>query len=271
MPSLKKFQKIIYDHFKKNGRSFPWRETRDPYKILVSEIMLQQTQAPRVVEKYNSFLKRFPAAEKLAHASDKAVLKEWQGLGYNRRSLNLKKAAEIVVTDYRGNFPKDYETLLTLPGVGPATAGDLLAFVWNKPMIVIETNIRSVFIHFFFSDQKKISDNELLPLIKKTLDKKNPRNWYYALMDYGAYLKKTLPNPNRQSRHYTKQTAFRGSNRELRSKILKYILAYPKQPQTIIAASLDLPEEHIQNNLITMTKEGLIKEKKVKNIKVFYI
>ena len=173
--------------------------------------------------------------------------------------------------DHRGKFPKDYETLLTLPGVGPATAGDLLAFAWNKPMIVIETNIRSVFIHFFFSDQKNISDNELLPLIKKTLDKKNPRNWYYALMDYGAYLKKTLPNPNRQSRHYTKQTAFRGSNRELRSKILKYILAYPKQPQTIIAASLDLPEEHIQNNLITMTKEGLIKEKKVKNIKVFYI
>ena len=271
MPSLKEFQKTIYDHFEKNGRSFPWRETRDPYKILVSEIMLQQTQAPRVIEKYNSFIKRFPTVEKLARASDKAVLQEWQGLGYNRRGLNLKRAAEMIVNNYKGTFPKDYDTLLTLPGIGPATSGDLMAFAWNKPEVIIETNIRSVFIHFFFSDEKNIPDSKLLPLIKKTLDKKNPRNWYYALMDYGAFLKKTLPNPSRQSRHYTKQSTFRGSNRELRSKILKYILNYPKQPLTIIASSLDLPEDTIQKNLSTMTREGLIKEKVVKKIKVFYI
>ncbi len=271
MPSPVSFKKTILDYYKQNGRSFPWRKTNDPYKILVSEIMLQQTQAPRVIEKYHSFLKRFPTIKKLAKASTASVLREWQGLGYNRRGLALKNLAVEVMKKYNGTLPKKYDELISLPGIGPATAGDLLAFAWNKPAIVIETNIRTVFIHHFFKDQTNISDQAIIPLIKKTLDKKNPRKWYWALMDYGAFLKKTLPNPSRRSRHYTKQSPFRGSNREIRSKILKYLLLYKKQSLVTIAHSLSLSPEIIQKNLIIMKKEKLISSVKKGNDTLFSI
>lgn len=271
MPSVSQFQNIVLDYYASHGRSFPWRKTKNPYNILVSEIMLQQTQASRVIEKYNSFLKRFPTIEKLAKASTISVLKEWQGLGYNRRGLNLKRLAEEVVKNYGGTIPKDYEKLLRLPGIGPATAGDLLAFAWNKPSVVIETNIRTVFIHHFFKDKTNISDKEITPLINKTLYRKNPRQWYWALMDYGAFLKKTLPNPSRRSRHYIKQSPFRGSNRELRSKILKYLLLYSKQPLSTISSSLEASPEMIQKNLIAMEKEKLIKVTIKNKVKLFSI
>lgn len=269
MPSVKAFHKIIKDYYRQHGRSFPWRKTKDPYKILVSEIMLQQTQAPRVIEKYTSFLKRFPSVTILASARTTAVLQEWQGLGYNRRGLALKKAAEIIVEKYKGSVPKSLEALMSLPGVGPATAGDILAFAWNQPSIVIETNIRAVFIHFFFKDSVNIPDSEILPLIKKTLDKTNPRDWYYGLMDYGAYLKKTQINPSRRSKHYTSQSPFAGSNRELRSKILKYLLAYSKQPIENIIESLSIDKENIEKNLIIMVKEGLL-EQRIYRKKIYY-
>lgn len=269
MPSVKAFQKIIKDYYRQQGRSFPWRKTKDPYKILVSEIMLQQTQAPRVVEKYISFLKHFPSVTSLASAKTSTVLQEWQGLGYNRRGLALKKSSEIIVEKFKGTVPKSFEALISLPGVGPATAGDILAFAWNQPSIVIETNIRAVFIHFFFKDSVNIPDSEILPLIKKTLDKTNPRDWYYALMDYGAYLKKTQTNPSRRSKHYTPQSPFAGSNRELRSKILKYILVYTKQPIENIIESLGIDTEKIEKNLVVMIKEGLL-IKRIHRKKVYY-
>lgn len=271
MLSVSQFQKIVLNYYASYGRSFPWRKTKNPYKILVSEIMLQQTQAPRVVEKYSSFLKRFPTIEKLAKASTISVLKEWQGLGYNRRGLNLKHLAEEVVKNYGGIIPKNYKQLISLPGIGPATAGDLLAFAWNKPTVVIETNIRTVFIHHFFKDKVNIWDKEIIPLINKTLYRKNPRQWYWALMDYGAYLKKTLPNPSRRSRHYARQSPFKGSNRELRSKILKYLLLYSRQSLNTIAKSLETDREVIQKNLITMEKEKLIQSKVQEKIKLFSI
>ncbi len=271
MPSIKKFKKLIYNHYKAHGRVFPWRTTRDPYKILVSEIMLQQTQAPRVLEKYTSFLKRFPTLKSLAKAPPKSLLQEWQGLGYNRRAISLQKTAQEIVTKHKGVFPKNYEMLLTLPGIGPATAGDLLAFAWNKPAVVIETNIRTVYINYFFPGQQNIPDSDLLPLIKKSLDNKNPRDWYFALMDYGAFLKKTIPNPSRQSKHYTKQSTFRGSNRELRSKILKYLLAYPNQTSNIISESLLASLDNVEKNVTALVKEGLIKEKTVKQTKLYYV
>jgi A/G-specific adenine glycosylase len=258
MPSVKAFQKIIKDYYSKQGRIFPWRETRNPYKILVSEIMLQQTQAPRVVEKYRSFIKRFPSVANLASAKTIDVLQEWQGLGYNRRGLALKKAAEIIMKEYHGKVPNSLENLLLLPGVGPATAGDILAFAWNQPSIVIETNIRSVFIHFFFKDTTNIADSEILPLIQKTLDRKNPREWYFALMDYGAFLKKNHLNPSRRSKQYSPQSPFSGSNRELRSKILRYIIAYSKQPLENIVESLQADKESIEKNLRALVKEGLL-------------
>ncbi len=252
------FKKTVWSYYKKNRRDFPWRQTRDPYKILVSEIMLQQTQAPRVIFKYEEFIKAFPTLESLAKAPLKKVLLLWQGLGYNRRAVNLQKAAQIIISQHKGKFPRDYTSLIGLPGVGPATAGDIMAFAWNKPVVVIETNIRTVFIHSFFKDEKDVHDKDILPLIEKTLDTKKPRDWYYALMDYGTMLKKTQINPSRRSKHYSKQSPFKGSNRELRSKILKYTLLYGKHSSKIIAEALSTDIDIIKTNITAMKKEGLI-------------
>ncbi len=221
--------------------------------------MLQQTQAPRVIEKYNEFLLQFGDLSSLAEAPLKQVLSVWQGLGYNRRAVNLQKAAQVIIKDYNGTFPKNRKDLEALPGVGPATAGDLLAFAYNIAVPLIETNIRSVYIHCFFNDQKDIDDKDILPLIDKTLDKKNPREWYYGLMDYGAMLKATRVNPSRRSKHYAKQSPFKGSNRELRSKILKYTLLYGKHSNKIIAEALGVNIDLIEKNIKTMKKEGLLK------------
>ncbi len=272
MPSsLAHFQTRVWNYYRRHKRRFPWRETRDPYRILVSEIMLQQTQAPRVVAKYESFLKRFPTVQKLAAASVASVLREWQGLGYNRRGLALKKSAEAIVTQFKGKVPHNYEALLSLPGVGPATAGDILAFAWNEPVTVIETNIRSVFINEFFPEADSVHDRELLPLISRAVDTKNPREWYYALMDYGAWLKKTVPNPSRRSRHFTAQSPFKGSNREQRSKILRYLLSYPKQTAVTIAAALDSDLPKLIDNLERLSAEGLIASRKSKGKQIYLI
>jgi A/G-specific adenine glycosylase len=272
--NLGQFKKTIWNYYAKNGRhNLPWRKTKDPYKILVSEVMLQETQVSRVIEKHKSFLKKFPTVQTLANAHLKEVLLEWQGLGYNRRAKYLKLCAEKVIREYGDTFPKTFKELVALPGIGPATAGDLLAFAYNIPVPVIETNIRSVFIHFFFPkarprgihDQdfspRGIDDRDLLPLIEQTLDTQNPREWYWALFDYGAFLKQTR-NPNTQSKHYVKQSPFKGSNREKRSNILKLILKNPSTESQIIG-TLGYAEEIVQKNLSALEREGLIK--KIKN------
>jgi len=211
----KSFRKIIWDHFRTEGRDLPWRRTADPYRVLVSEIMLQQTQVARVVPKYTEFVKRFPTFRALAKAPVRAVLSLWQGLGYNRRALMLQRCAQAIVADAPG----------PLPGVGPYTAGAVLAFAFNKPAVIIETNIRRVYLHHYFPGRRDISDRQLLPIIERTLDQKRPRQWYWALMDYGAYLATQIENPNRRSRHYSKQSTFEGSNRQLRGRVLRALLA----------------------------------------------
>lgn len=256
--TTKKFQNTVWEYYRKYGRDFAWRKTRDPYKILVSEMMLQQTQASRVEPKYESFLKKFPTTKALATAKLQDVLREWQGLGYNRRALFLKRAAETVERDFGGKFPKDFKTLCSLPGIGPATAGDMLAFCWNIPVVVIETNIRSVFIHFFFPDKEKVSDTEILPLIEKTLDQENPREWYWALFDYGAFLKKTS-NPSKRSAHHVKQSSFVGSYRQKRAAILRTIL---KKPHTSKEIQEVFKYEHnvVAQILLDLEKEGFVKK-----------
>lgn len=256
--TTKQFEKIIRAYYKDHKRNLPWRKTHDPYKIFVSEVMLQQTQAQRVVPKYRSFLKKFPAVKALAGAKLADVLREWQGLGYNRRALHLKRAAEKVVKDFGGKFPKDMKMLRTLPGVGPATAGDILVFAWSMPAVVIETNIRSVFIHFFFKDRMKVADKEILPLIEKTLqgeNKKNPREWYYALFDYGAYLKKTS-NPGRRSAHYVIQSPFEGSYRQRRAHVLSNILQKSKLPE------IGIGKKETRKILSGLERDGFIKRRK---------
>jgi A/G-specific adenine glycosylase len=251
------FKKIIWAYYKQNKRNLPWRKTRDPYKILVSEIMLQQTQSYRVEPKYKSFLQKFPTIQALAKASIADVLKEWQGLGYNRRALFLKKCAEKISLEYKGKFPKDLDVLCSLPGIGKATAGDILAFAWNLPTVFIETNIRSVFIHFFFADKDKVSDKEIIPLVEATLDTTNPREWYWALFDYGVLLKKTI-NPNRKSSHYTKQSKFIGSLRQKRAIVLRLILERPSTKKEV-QENLEYDSKTINQILLALEKEGFIK------------
>lgn len=222
--------------------------------------MLQQTQVDRVIPFYNNFLKKFPTVKALAAAKSSEVLKAWVGLGYNRRAVNLQRAAAAIAGSNGGKFPQDYESLVALPGIGPATAGDLLAFAWGKPAIILETNIRQVFFHHFLKNNKKVHDKELIPIVEKTLDRKNPREWYYALMDYGSYLKKS-GNTISRSAHYTKQSKFKGSNRELRSKILKLTLEKPRTEKEILKL-LDSPAPALRTNLIALEKEGLISFKK---------
>jgi len=254
-----RFRRIIYAHFRKEGRVFPWRKTRDPYRILVSEVMLQQTQAPRVVDKYEAFLKAFPTVQALARAPLPKLLRVWQGLGYNRRAIGLKRAAEVIVKEHAGKVPRTYEGLVALPAVGPYTARAVLAFAFNEPAPFIETNIRTVYLHFFFPNKEKVSDKELMPLIEKTMDKKRPREWYAALMDYGVMLKKT-ENASRRSAHYKKQSAFKGSHRELRGRILGEMLK--RKRLSVHSFSKLFSEKNAALALRELAKEGFLSVKK---------
>jgi A/G-specific adenine glycosylase len=222
-----RFRALIYRHYDREGRSFPWRLTRDPYRILVSEFMLQQTQVERVLTKYETFLRSFPDFSTLASASLAEVLTLWQGLGYNRRAKALRETARLVVEEEGGALPEDPERLERFPGVGGATAGAVAAFAFGRPAVFLETNIRRVFIHFFFPPSETVRDREILPLAASTLDRRDPRRWYYALMDYGVMLKKSVANPNRRSAHYQRQSPFEGSDRQVRSGVLKTLLAEP--------------------------------------------
>jgi A/G-specific adenine glycosylase len=258
---IKRFRKAILDYYQSHGRKLPWRNTRNPYHILVSEIMLQQTQVGRVIEKYEQFLSSFPDFASLALAPLRDVLSIWQGMGYNRRAIALKRIAVEVMISHNSILPSSEETLLKLPGIGKATASSIAAFAFNTPSVFIETNIRRVFIHFFFNNRENIRDADILPIVENTLDRANPREWYYALMDYGSLLKTTTQNANRKSAHYKRQKSFEGSRRQLRGKVLKEILATPSITESSLAKHAGQDSEAIREVLDQLQKEGFIKKK----------
>ena len=253
----KAFKAQIWAFYEASGRhDLPWRKTKNPYRILVSEMMLQQTQVTRVLEKYPEFLKKFPTIETLAKASLGEVLKVWQGMGYNRRAQYLRNTAQKIMSEHESSIPKTERELSLLPGVGHYTANAILAFAYNEPRVFIETNIRRVFIYHFFNNKKQVSDTEILTLVEKTLDTKNPREWYYALMDYGAHLPKIVANPNTKSKHYTKQKKFKGSLRELRGKIVR---ALTNNPQTLTTLKRVCDNDpRIKEALEVLAKDKLI-------------
>lgn len=253
------FQAKVLDHYHENRRNFPWRKAITPYKIVVSEIMLQQTQAPRVIEKFRAFIKTFPNFETLHHAEFKDVLITWQGLGYNRRAKYLKQIAEIVVIKFKGKLPKDPEILKSLPGIGPHTAGSIGAFAYNLPIPFIETNVRSVFIHEFFTDKTDVHDKDIFPLVEQALYRENPREWYNALMDYGTLLKEKEKNPSRKSVHYIRQSTFKGSDRELRGRILK-ILTKENLKLGELILKLTEDEKRLEKNVQDLITEKMIKK-----------
>jgi A/G-specific adenine glycosylase len=250
------FQKKIYDYYRHEKRILPWRKTKDPYRILVSEVMLQQTTSNRVIPKYTEFLIKFSDVAALFKAPVKDVLTVWQGLGYNRRALLLKKTAEAIVKDNKGKFPKTYDELVKLPGIGPYTANAIMAFAYNVPVVMIETNIRTVFIHLLFPDSKKVTDKVLMTYIERYNDIDNPREWYNALMDYGAMLKKSIPNPSRKSSHYTKQSTFEGSDRQVRGAIIKAYIQNNKLTKRTLFKLLPYTNEAIESQYKKLEEEG---------------
>lgn len=261
--TVAEFQSMILDFYRQEGRSFPWRETRDPYAILVSELMLQQTQTERVVPKYLAWLEAFPTAADLAAAPFPQVLAAWSGLGYNRRAGYLQSACRQVVQELGGVFPSTAKELQRLKGVGAYTSGAVAAFAFNRPEVFIETNIRSVYLFFFYPDQEKVSDAQLMPLIETTLYRPDPRVWYYALMDYGAALKKSTANPNRQSRHYSRQSRFEGSLRQARGAIVRQLSLGGNRPQALedLAAGAGIDLYRMQGAAESLVSEGMIMQR----------
>lgn len=256
---VESFCDLVWQFYKNHGRSFAWRNTDvSPYQIVVSEVMLQQTQTYRVEQKYAAFLACFPSIHHLAQAALEDVLSVWQGLGYNRRAKMLHEAARIVVEKHAGSVPADLEKLDALPGIGKATAASICAFAFNMPTVFVETNIRAVFIHHFFKNQSSIDDKDILPLVALTLDHSNPREWYYALMDYGVLLKKQACNPARKSAHYVRQSRFEGSDRQVRGALIRFLLQ--KKRATLAECEHALSFEplrifYVANQLI---KEGFL-------------
>jgi A/G-specific adenine glycosylase len=264
---LDEFRETVWMHYRAHGRDdLPWRQTRDPYRILVSEIMLQQTQVPRVIPKYEEFISVFPDVERLAAAPVDGVLRVWQGLGYNRRALALKRLAEQIVERHSGRVPADLVALRGLPGVGPATAAAVAAFAFDDAHPLLETNIRAAYLHHFFPDRDRVGDDELLPLVAATLDRDDPRNWYYALMDYGSFLKSHVTNPSRRSRHHAKQSPFEGSRRQLRARTLRAVLERPGLTMEDLAEILGSDGEVRKKDLASIASalvaEGFLEERR---------
>lgn len=251
--------KAVWSYYGSHARhELPWRKTTSAYKIAVSELMLQQTQVSRVIPKYQAFIKQFPSSKKLAEAQLSEVLLLWQGLGYNRRAKYLKLAAETVESDYHGTWPNKYQTLLRLPGIGPYTAGAIMAFAYNQPIAILETNIRTVFIHHLYPGVVGITDTVLLKHVAATLDSDKPRDWYAALMDYGSHLKSTVGNVSRQSSQYKKQTTFKTSNRYVRGTILKLVSQTPVTFSTLKKALPDFTDSVIRQQTAVLRSEGLL-------------
>ncbi len=248
--ALIKFLRTVIDFYSKYGRhELAWRKSITPYKVLVSEIMLQQTQVSRVLPKYELWLKLYPTLNKLRNASLTQVLTLWQGLGYQRRAKALLTTANSV-----SSIPKNFNELRMLPGVGEYTASALMAFAYNTfDNPVIETNIRTALIEHFFNERSEVNDEELKDILiqlsnLEEVRKLGARHWYYALMDYGAHLKTKAVSHNSKSSSYKRQTKYKGSQRELRAKVLFAITHKNNLPE-------DARLEVVLNELL---KEGFI-------------
>ncbi|MCA9325206.1 A/G-specific adenine glycosylase [Candidatus Saccharibacteria bacterium] len=252
----RKFQRELFTFYDQHGRhDLPWRITCDSYAIMVSEIMLQQTQVGRVIPKFQAFLQQFPSVRALASASLGDVLVAWQGLGYNRRAKFLWQAAQMIEHDFAGVFPREPNTLVKLPGIGKNTAGAILAYAFNQPALFVETNIRTVFIHYFWPDQQAVSDNEIVDVLGQVIDTEQPREFYWALMDYGTHLKTTVGNNIKRSKHYAKQSPFDGSRRQVRGAVIRTLI---QRGHSLIELQSIVPDPRLPEVLNQLKHEKMI-------------
>lgn len=266
-PRIESFVATVVERGRELYREFPWRQTNDPYAILVSEVMLQQTQAGRVVPHFERWLGLFPTLDALAAAPLEAVLRAWQGLGYNRRAVALKRTAEKLAADALGSeplrLPRERDALLELPGVGPATAAGVRAFAWGEYDTYLETNVRSVFLHELFADRDGVTDREIAELVAQAADEAHrqgvgARDWYFALLDYGVHLKATLPNPSRRSAHHTRQSPFEGSRRQKRARLLRAVMELPGSDSELLGAGLGIDAGSADELLLELEAEGFV-------------
>lgn len=252
------FRAVVRQAGHEHWRDLPWRHTTDPYAVLVSEVMLQQTQVPRVEPKYRAFLDAFPTLCALATAPLPAVLDVWSGLGYNRRALNLKRAAEMLVAEHDGAVPSDAVTLATLPGIGVATASAIATYAFGAAEPFIETNVRTVVLHHFFADAGDVPDRAIAPIVEATWDREDPRAWAWALMDYGTHLKRSVPNPSRRSRHHVRQSRFEGSDRQARAAMLRALLRHAPLDEAALADEARIEPVRAARLLEDLEREGFV-------------
>ena len=262
--NIKAFQSTVLSYYDTHSRyNLPWRGVEkngsiDPYKIMVSELMLQQTQVSRVIPKFNGFILQFPTVQALAQAQLSDVLTAWSGLGYYRRAKFLHQAAGKICADYGGTVPITVSELTTLPGIGSNTAGAIAAYSFNQPVAFVETNIRTVYIHHFFADQETVSDKEIDLLVMRSLDGVDPRVWYWALMDYGTHLKITQKDAHKKSKSYKKQSTFEGSKRQVRGQILKLLAEKPRTLNQLLAF---IDDTRLSLILSDLCRESLVSDK----------
>lgn len=250
------FIQIVWEKGRELYREMPWREDTRPYYVLVSELMLQQTQVDRVVPKFEAFIAAFPDAQTLADSSLAEVLQLWQGLGYNRRAKYLHDAAKMIVNDFDGRFPDTKDELLRLPGVGPNTAGAILNYAYDTAEPFIETNVRTVYFHHFYPDGEVVSDTELVSLVARTIDQQHPCEFYWALMDYGSWLKRQGAGRLRQSSHYKKQSPLKGSVREVRGQIIRTLTKGDVEIDELQQLYVD--DERFETALAGLIRDGLV-------------
>ena len=262
---IEAFKQLVWREGRAHWRDLPWRGIDDDYAVLVSEVMLQQTQVKRVLRYWGRFLALFPTVDALAAADNALVLEMWQGLGYNRRALMLKRCAEECAAHHGGKLPAKREELLALPGIGPATASGVMAFARNEPCVYLETNVRSVFLHHFFPGVEKVPDKDVAALVERACPEEDVRGWYYALLDYGAHLKQIVSNPSRRSSGYARQSTFEGSHRQKRAAIVRLVLGEPGIGLEAISAKLDEMERAagrgaIEDNELSRLLDELVAE-----------
>ncbi|HVQ00922.1 MAG TPA: Fe-S cluster assembly protein HesB [Candidatus Thermoplasmatota archaeon] len=255
--TISKFQRKVWAFYRTHRRRLPWRTTHDPYKILVSELMLQQTQVSRVITFYNKWIQQWPTIQDLAHASRREVLQAWMGLGYNTRALRLQQAAKTIVGDYQGDVVQAMRQYQEIPGVGRYTSQAVLIFATNADLVTVDTNIRRIFIHEF-GLPKDISERNLWDLALRCLPTGRSRDWHNALMDYGALHDTALTTGVKPK---TRQGRFEGSNRQLRAQVIRLLLQQDRS-FTELQKRLDVPKVKLQHILATLIEEDFISRKK---------
>ncbi len=255
---IREFRKLIFSWWKKHKRDLPWRHTRNPYKILVSEIMLQQTQVDRVIPKYSEFIQKYPTIYSLARSPIADIIRSWKGLGYNRRSIYLHKTAQEIVLKYYGVFPKDEHILRSLPGIGPYTSRAIMIFSYNADVAAVDINIRKILTHYFFRGIVQ-KESVIQQTAQHILPQGKSWQWHQALMDYGAL---ELPKLNMKNMIRKNRIPFKNTDRYVRGRIIDLLRECDWQEDQFIGEIVSrykIDALRIRDNLSRLVTEHMIK------------